>query len=903
ILLVPWIVPPSSAGAAPIPPGSFGEPVPAGEREWTIIAYFDGDNNLEIAALHDLKELEAGFAGSKVEVVVLLDRSKEFTDAMGDWSGTRAFRLKKFAREDDIDSLMLADFGELNMGDPAVLESFIREAVRVFPSPKTALFMWDHGAGWINMANDDDAPGAEGGTDEVTLAEFRDVLKNISPILPGKKLDLIFFDMCLMGQAETVAACAPYASFMVGAAPTIPGVGMDYSKALPLFASGKSAADISAELVRTGVRGFKEHGRKDGAYTAFDLSKTGSFLTAFASFSQKLAETIPSEWANITRAIFYAKNYGGREDFLRDDGALSSIDLGDFLARLKKTMANPPLKEIAGLENAIAGMIITTEKGPALTFSNGLSIYAPLRENNMRSDYSSLDFHGATGWASTLGSLYRKQKEDGMTPPKVLAIQFGTPKLRPGVTHPTGGKDFDLDPLTEVTPLSANLPKSSYVKLTIEGRAILWGYAGFAWSDAPGGEYTVVSDAILLDERLDPEGAKKRLEEAAEVSDAMIPVFRDGRNELLYQVGGLIHRVANGKTSVPVTARYRDVSDLFHFTINGTYTDSRTRGEIPVELVVDTQTYGIVAMTSVVFTANGLAVSDVTPSPEGIFKPSIIKFGPDGKVRTAPGEPIRWEDGLDIILDIIPPGKTLRIIGQAESIGGAGTSLVSPPVTVAANPEIMPGLDITHRMGMDKLPGKYAAFTAVAQRNGQGMILAPSGNVITISPSGKNATVFPAKSEIFGVKPSEFALLFEPRGLPMLTAYEKDEKDGGEYEPAERRFAVLTLEGNSYYWTTFDSYTMAKTVLAPLDEFNFPSGYIYGSWRGNDGSYLEISQGGAVYTSEKGAKVQGTAAIKDNLLSVTPPSGSAIRLYFGFNQPSDAMVATFADSGTAVVYT
>ena len=206
-------------------------------------------------------------------------------------------------------------------------------------------------------------------------------------------------------------------------------------------------------------------------------------------------------------------------------------------------------------------------------------------------------------------------------------------------------------------------------------------------------------------------------------------------------------------------------------------------------------------------------------------------------------------------LDIIPPGKTLRIIGQAESIGGAGTSLVSPPVTVAANPEIMPWLDTTHRLGMDKLPGKYAAFTAVAQRDGQGMILAPSGNVITISPSGKNAGVFPAKSEIFGVKPSEFALLFEPRGLPTLTAYEKDEKDG-EYAPTERRFAVLALDGNSYYWTTFDSYTMAKTLLMPLDELNFPSRYIYGSWRGNDGSYLEISQGGAVYTSEKGVKVQ-----------------------------------------------
>ena len=152
----------------------------------------------------------------------------------------------------------------------------------------------------------------------------------------------------------------------------------------------------------------------------------------------------------------------------------------------------------------------------------------------MRSDYSSLDFHGATGWASTLSALYRKQKEDGMTPPKVLAIQFGTPKLRPGVTHPTGGKDFDLDPLTEVTPLSANLPKSSYVKLTIDGRAILWGYAGFAWSDTPR-EYTVVSDAILLDERLDPEGAEAP-RRGAEISDAMIPSSRTGETSL-YQVG------------------------------------------------------------------------------------------------------------------------------------------------------------------------------------------------------------------------------------------------------------------------------------------------------------------------------------------------------------------------------
>jgi hypothetical protein len=171
-------------------------------------------------------------------------------------------------------------------------------------------------------------------------------------------------------------------------------------------------------------------------------------------------------------------------------------------------MANPPVQEIAALQKTIGELIIASEKGPMLVFSNGLSIYAPLRENNLRSGYSELDFNGKTGWVSTLTALYRKQKEDGMIPPKVLSIEFGTPKLRQGVTQPKGGKDFDLDPLTEVIPLSANLPRSSYVKLTIEGKAILWGYAGFAYADNPKGEYTIVSDAVLLDEKLDPEGGK-----------------------------------------------------------------------------------------------------------------------------------------------------------------------------------------------------------------------------------------------------------------------------------------------------------------------------------------------------------------------------------------------------------
>ncbi len=382
------------------PPGgdmwNWGDPVPDGGREWTIIAYIDGDNNLENFALSDLKEMESGYPGPMVEVIVLLDRAREYSTAMGNWTGTRAYRLKKSAGEETINSELLFDFGELNLGDGAVLEAFLRETLRKYPAKKTALFMWDHGSGWINMANDDDAPGTQRTTDEITLDEFTAALKSTAPLLPGGQLDLVFFDMCLMGQAETVTACAPYAKYMVGAPPTIPGVGMDYAKALPLFRGNNSTADIAAELVRTGVRGFGENGRKDGAYTAFNLSKTDEFLTAFSVFSNKLAEKVPSEWANITRTIFYSQNYGGRGDYLREKNSLSSIDLRDWLSRLRKIMKSPPSAEIEKLEKALGSLIIAAEKGPMLTFSRGIDIYVPLRENTRRTEYAGLEFNRRT---------------------------------------------------------------------------------------------------------------------------------------------------------------------------------------------------------------------------------------------------------------------------------------------------------------------------------------------------------------------------------------------------------------------------------------------------------------------------------------------------------------------------
>ena len=65
------------------------------EREWTIMAFVNGDNNLEAAALEDLREMEAGLpAGAKMDVIVLIDRADGYSKALGDWKGARVYRVR-----------------------------------------------------------------------------------------------------------------------------------------------------------------------------------------------------------------------------------------------------------------------------------------------------------------------------------------------------------------------------------------------------------------------------------------------------------------------------------------------------------------------------------------------------------------------------------------------------------------------------------------------------------------------------------------------------------------------------------------------------------------------------------------------------------------------------------------
>ncbi|MCB0007733.1 MAG: hypothetical protein KDE04_14810, partial [Anaerolineales bacterium] len=127
---------PVQLGGDPVPvpatptPRPTRQPAPTatydpGLAEWTIFVYMDADNDLEPASLLDFNEMEAVQGLPAINVLVQLDRRADAGDGPDDWSTARRYRVLPDNDPETINSEMLQDLGEVNMGDPAQLSSFL----------------------------------------------------------------------------------------------------------------------------------------------------------------------------------------------------------------------------------------------------------------------------------------------------------------------------------------------------------------------------------------------------------------------------------------------------------------------------------------------------------------------------------------------------------------------------------------------------------------------------------------------------------------------------------------------------------------------------------------------------------------------------------------------------------
>ncbi len=304
-----------SLGDIVIPdPIAKGEDIGDGKKEikkWTIMTFINSKNNLEIAGLFNVNQMEAVGSDKNMNIIVEMGRMKGQegdVDLDGDWTGSRRFYIKKDKDEEKITSPVIMETKNVDMGDYKRIVDFVKWTKANYPAKKYMLVIWNHGTGWFDPAKEKKVADKGISFDDETGNYVRTI--EIGKILQeAGNVDILDFDACLMQMAEVAFEVKDYTEIVIGSEETFPGYGQPYD----MFLGGlKKMPDASPEnfaaVIVESAKIFYTTIGKSAGLSAIRTSKLDGLATHMSSFADSVKAV------NDAGAIMAARNNTLRYD-------------------------------------------------------------------------------------------------------------------------------------------------------------------------------------------------------------------------------------------------------------------------------------------------------------------------------------------------------------------------------------------------------------------------------------------------------------------------------------------------------------------------------------------------------------------------------------------------------------
>lgn len=400
-------------------------------REWTVLVYLAGDNNLEQAGIADLQEMKRVPLPPEITLVAQFDRMED--------QGSRRYLI---SADQTLDDDCVQTIPESNTGDPGALVDFVTWAHAQWPARRYALVLWNHGSGVTDediyaaareKSGDGVLPAAVRGLGDrhfrralfastvkdlvgLALASERGILFDDSSadFLDGRELqgalwqianqlgqplDLLGFDACLMSMVEIAWQVCTSCRVMVASQAVEDRQGWPYTRILEWLRGtpNASSAALGTAIVDCFAADVRARSRFAVAtQSAVELARLAPVTSAVASLASAL-QNEPRRTA--TSALFQAlrgvQTFDARRDY---------VDLRDLCARLAQSahgsLAEAARAVVSALDGGPVPVIAERHEGPGLTRCCGLSIYLPSR--SLSPPYARLDFAHATAWDKSL---------------------------------------------------------------------------------------------------------------------------------------------------------------------------------------------------------------------------------------------------------------------------------------------------------------------------------------------------------------------------------------------------------------------------------------------------------------------------------------------------------------------
>ena len=378
--------------------------VKSGET-WLVMMYEDADDEvLEQDMYTDVNEAERVGSSDRVKIVTQLDRYKGAFKGDGNWTTARRYLLQK---DDDLSALhspVIADLGEVDMGQGQTLVDFAAWAIQTYPADHYVLVISDHGMGWPGGITDPAPPSTDPGSaplvkdmdsDMLYLSEIDAALGKVRQQTGIDKFDIVGLDACLMSQLEVYAALQPHAHYAVASEETEPSLGWAYEAFLQNLTDNPdmSAEQLSTDIVQSYVtkdqlivddqarKQFMGSGSaaklanqigRDVTLTAVDLDAVPDLMKSYNDFAYALQS---EDQSAIASARNYAQSY---TSVFGKEVPASYIDLGNFAQlAVKQTVSDALSQVVKKLMNSLSTAIVAEKHGPAKPGSTGIAIYFP----------------------------------------------------------------------------------------------------------------------------------------------------------------------------------------------------------------------------------------------------------------------------------------------------------------------------------------------------------------------------------------------------------------------------------------------------------------------------------------------------------------------------------------------
>ncbi|MBV8858738.1 MAG: hypothetical protein JOZ02_17540 [Acidobacteria bacterium] len=443
------------------------------EKEWTVMVFHAGDNNLSEEMLFSLKEMKRAGANPQVNLIALFDPNEPGVP-------TQRFVLNTHA-ENPPDGLLINDLrldvtgfppfaGELNAGDPQVIADFIRAGIKFFPARHYMVVLSGHGPGDVDngFLMTDEHPFKEGDPsrpqqDALTLAELMDIFVKLKADLakdglavgqPGvkAKIDILGIDCCLISSAEVCLQLSEHVDLLVGPQGFEPNLGWPYQEVLSQLMRNPA---LTPEEMAVGI--VDEYARYYFDYVlagrSVDMSVCNLRNAApLTQAIQTLAETLlkalpdppPADTPDVNNAALNALILAHWESqgYKFDQFA----DLFDFCDRLEQRcqgaddLSGDIRTACQGVKNVLSGggpaerfVMKCCTSGRTFQYSNGLSIFLPWALPASL-EYADLKLAQETSW-DTLINRYVANSRRSARP------GVASPPLPPGFDSPTKNRD------------------------------------------------------------------------------------------------------------------------------------------------------------------------------------------------------------------------------------------------------------------------------------------------------------------------------------------------------------------------------------------------------------------------------------------------------------------------------